>query len=207
MATSLTPHSQNGGATPKAGNMTCSVAHTAPKWATPARIPLRPAAPIRPRTAPHDVPYPQWTRVEKRASSFSPLGSTPRTLAAASAGAELAGRPRSFISIVLERVIAAVPAAPAKSPLPTAAATSPSFILRSPLRPRFLLSEYHDEQGDHRNRFGLIETIPLILDLGELVDQVVLRLIWGQTFCDAFKDHQHVIGSAPASRERLLTPR
>jgi len=58
-------------------------------------------------------------------------------LAAASAGAELAGRPRSFISIVLERVIAAVPAAPAKSPLPTAAATSPSFILRSPSRQDF----------------------------------------------------------------------
>src|SRR5215210_3703348 len=200
MATSLAPHSQNGGATPKAGNMTCSVAHTAPKWATPARIPLRPAAPIRPRTAPHDVPYPQWTRVEKRTSSFSPLGSTPRTLAAASAGAELAGRPRSFISIVLERVIAAVPAAPAKSPLPTAAATSPSFILRSPSRLRFLLSAYHDEQGDHRTHFELIEMLPLILDLDELVDQVVL-LIWRQTrrqtFGDNFEDRRHATGARP----------
>src|SRR5919107_1596935 len=129
-------------------------------------------------------------------------GATPRTLGAASAGDELAGRPPSFISIVLERVIAAVPAAPAKSPLPTAAATSPSFILRSPLRPRFLLSAYHDEQGDHRKHLGLIETMPLILDPDELVDQVVLRLIWRQSFRDNFKDHQHTIGGAAPGRER-----
>jgi hypothetical protein len=39
-------------------------------------------------------------------------------LVAACARVELAGRPRTFISIVLERVIAAVPATPAKMPLP-----------------------------------------------------------------------------------------
>ncbi len=47
------------------------------------------------------------------AFASSSTGSTPSTLAAACAGVELAGRPRSFISIVLERVIAAVPATPA----------------------------------------------------------------------------------------------
>jgi hypothetical protein len=56
------------------------------------------------------------------------LGSTPRTLPAATAGALLAGRPLIFISAVLDTVIAAVPKSPAKSPLPTSAATSPSFI-------------------------------------------------------------------------------
>jgi hypothetical protein len=64
------------------------------------------------------------------------------------------------------------------------------------LRPRFLLSAYHDEQGDHRKHLGLIETIPLILGLDELVDQVVLRLIWRQTLGDTFADHQHAIGGA-----------
>src|SRR3712207_6383453 len=69
---------------------------------------------------------------EKRASAPSSTGWTPSTFAAACAGAELAGRPRSFISSVLETVIATVPAAPANNPLPTAAATSPSFVVTSP---------------------------------------------------------------------------
>src|SRR5947209_2517732 len=63
----------------------------------------------------------------KRASEASSLGSTPSTLAAACAGAVLAPRLLSFISMVLDTVMAAVPAAPANNPLPTAAATSPSF--------------------------------------------------------------------------------
>src|SRR5919199_5205587 len=79
------------------------------------------------------VPYPQWTRLEKRASEASSLGSTPSTLEAARAGVVLAPRPLSFISMVLDAVIAAVPATPANNPFPTAAATSPSFICSSPL--------------------------------------------------------------------------
>jgi hypothetical protein len=54
------------------------------------------------------------------ASSEKP--SIARTFAAASAGAVLAGRPRSFISSVLETVMAAVPAKPATRPFPSAAA-------------------------------------------------------------------------------------
>src|ERR671914_536725 len=66
------------------------------------------------------------------AFASSSTGSTTSTLAAACAGVELAGRPRSFISIVLERVIAAVPATPAKILLPKAAATSPSLTRTPP---------------------------------------------------------------------------
>src|SRR5918998_5618195 len=68
---------------------------------------------------------------EKRAWALSSTGWTPSTFAAACAGAELAPRSRSFISTVLETVIATAPA-PANTPLPTAAATSPSLVLTSP---------------------------------------------------------------------------
>jgi hypothetical protein len=47
----------------------------------------------------------------------------PSTLAVARAGALLGARPRSLASIVLEIVIAAVPATPATSPLPMLLAT------------------------------------------------------------------------------------
>ena len=42
----------------------------------------------------------------------------PSNLAVARAGAELAGRPRSFASSVLDSVMAAVPAKPATRPRP-----------------------------------------------------------------------------------------
>src|SRR5205807_1017561 len=51
----------------------------------------------------------------------SPIGSTPRTFAAARAGALLGGLSLNFISIVLESVMQAVPTTPAARPLPTAA--------------------------------------------------------------------------------------
>src|SRR5215210_2589835 len=123
----LHPHSVSGGVTPSAGSITCSLPQTAPKCAAVAAGPESPAAARSPRTPPHTVPYPQWTRLEKRASLSSSIGWTPSTLVAACAGAGLAGRPRSFISIVLEIVITAVPAIPAKIPLPKAAAISPIF--------------------------------------------------------------------------------
>src|ERR671916_2020233 len=69
---------------------------------------------------------------EKRACALSSTGWTPSTFAAACAGVKLASRSRNFISTVLKTVIATVPAAPANNPLPTAAATSPSFVLTSP---------------------------------------------------------------------------
>jgi len=47
-------------------------------------------------------------------------GRAPSSFAATSSGAELGGRPRSFISAVEEIVIATVPAAPATSPRPSA---------------------------------------------------------------------------------------
>src|SRR5215204_242623 len=128
MATSSLPHSQKGGATPRAGSISCSLPQSAARWAAVAAGPERPAAARSPRTPPHAVPYPQWVRLEKRAREASSTGSTPSTFAAAWAGAELAGRSRNFISRVLDTVITAVPATPANSPLPTAAATSPSLV-------------------------------------------------------------------------------
>jgi hypothetical protein len=57
--------------------------------------------------------------VAKRRSSVSLLNfSIPSTFSAALAGAELASRPRTFISIVLDTVIAAVPTSPATNPEP-----------------------------------------------------------------------------------------
>ena len=109
MATSFAPHSVSGGVTPRVGSITCSLPQTAPRCAAVAAGPESPAAARSPRAPPHAVPYPQWTRLEKRVFASSSTGSTPSTLAAAYAGVELAGRPRTFISIVLERVIAAVP--------------------------------------------------------------------------------------------------
>jgi hypothetical protein len=50
------PQVQNGGATPRAGSITESEPHTAPKWAAVAAGPSRPAAKIKPRTAPQPVP-------------------------------------------------------------------------------------------------------------------------------------------------------
>src|ERR687884_250051 len=144
MATSFAPHSVSGGVTPRVGSITCSLPQTAPRCTAVAAGPESPAAARSPRAPPHEVPYPQWTRLEKRASDSSSTGSTPSTLAAACAGVELAGRPRTFISIVLERVIAAVPTAPAKIPLPKAAATFPSFTRIPPyLLPSLLLGRYY----------------------------------------------------------------
>ncbi|KKL28556.1 hypothetical protein LCGC14_2373970, partial [marine sediment metagenome] len=59
------------------------------------------------------------------------FGSMPSVFAAAVAGTELAGRPRRFISSVLETVIEAVAATPANSPFPTALASSRTFISAS----------------------------------------------------------------------------
>src|SRR3954466_124965 len=53
----------------------------------------------------------------------------PRTFAVASAGAVLAGRWRSFCSIVLDTVMAAVPAKAAARPLPTFCATCLTLTL------------------------------------------------------------------------------
>src|ERR671914_625664 len=55
----------------------------------------------------------------------------PRTFSAAFAGEELASRPRTFISMVLETVIAAVPASPANKPFPMLCA---SVVIICPLR-------------------------------------------------------------------------
>ena len=93
MATSFAPPSVSGGVTPSAGSITCSLPHTAPRCAAVATGPESPAAPRSPLAPPHALPYPQWTRLEKRASLSSSMGWTPSTLVAACAGAELAGRP------------------------------------------------------------------------------------------------------------------
>jgi hypothetical protein len=55
------------------------------------------------------------------------------------AGAELASRPRTFISIVLDTVIAAVPTSPATNPVPMLCATLLTITLppgSSPCRGR-----------------------------------------------------------------------
>src|SRR5436305_7480131 len=54
------------------------------------------------------------------------------TLPAASAGAVLGGRLRSFISMVLAIVIATVPTKPAINPLPTSVAISRNTLIASP---------------------------------------------------------------------------
>src|SRR5919199_788048 len=93
-----------------------------------------PVAPSSPRTTPQPVPYPQWLRSLKRAFAMSSSNSLiPSTLVVARAGAELAARPRSLASSVLESVMAAVPAKPATSPLPTApASVLAAFLIRRP---------------------------------------------------------------------------
>jgi hypothetical protein len=51
---------ERGGVTPNAGSITCSLPHTAPKWATVAAVAESPVAAARsPRAPPHALPYPQ----------------------------------------------------------------------------------------------------------------------------------------------------
>src|SRR5215210_3250363 len=128
VAVAFPPYLNTGAETSSAGKTTCSAPHTNPRCAAVANGPESPADARRPRTPPQPVPYPQWTRLENCASDSSSFGSTSSTASAASAGVWLAPRPLSFISRVLDTVIAAVPAAPANRPLPKSAATSPMLI-------------------------------------------------------------------------------
>src|SRR5215203_2998780 len=125
----LEPYLNTGAETSSAGKTTCSAPHTSPRCAAVATGPESPTEARSPRAAPQAVPYPQWTRLENRASAPSSSGSTFRTFSAASAGVWLALRPLSFISSVLDTVITAVPATPANIPLPTFAAMSPILVL------------------------------------------------------------------------------
>src|SRR5919112_4549405 len=129
VAVALEPYLNTGAETFSAGKTTCSAPHTSPRCAAVATGPESPAEARSPRAAPQAVPYPQWTRLENRASAPSSSGSTFRTFSAASAGVWLAPRPLSFISSVLDTVITAVPATPANSPMPTFAAMSPMLVL------------------------------------------------------------------------------
>src|SRR5215208_1756492 len=129
VAVAFEPYLNTGAETSRAGRTTCSAPHTSPRCAAVATGPESPADARSPRTAPQPVPYPQWTRLENRASASSSSGSTFRTFSAASAGVWLAPRPLTFISSVLDTVITAVPATPANSPLPTFAAMSPILVL------------------------------------------------------------------------------
>src|SRR5215210_2810921 len=125
VAVAFPPYLNTGAETSSAGKTTCSAPHTNPRCAAVANGPESPADARRPRTPPQPVPYPQWTRLENRPSDSSSFGSTSSTASAASAGVWLAPRPLSFISSVLDTVIAAVPARPANNPLPKFAAMSP----------------------------------------------------------------------------------
>ena len=58
--------------------------------------------------------------------------SMPSTFRAAFAGARLGSRPRIRCSTVLDTVIAAVPASPAASPMPTFAANVAAFMTGAP---------------------------------------------------------------------------
>src|SRR5215210_4430153 len=131
VAVAFPPYLNTGAETSSAGKTTCSAPHTNPRCAAVATGPESPAEARSPRIAPQPVPYPQWTRLENRASAASSSGSTFRTFSAASAGVWLAPRPLSFISSVLDTVITAVPARPANRPLPKSAATSPRLVLIS----------------------------------------------------------------------------
>src|SRR5215210_7319113 len=128
VAVAFPPYLKTGAETSRAGKTTCSAPHTSPRCAVVATGPESPADARSPRSPPQPVPYPQWTRLENWPSDSSSFGSTSSTASAAWAGVSLAPRPLSFISRVLETVIAAVPAAPAKRPLPKSAATSPMLI-------------------------------------------------------------------------------
>jgi hypothetical protein len=88
MANSFAPHSVSGGVTPSTSSITCSLPQTTPRCAALAADPESPAAARSPRAPPHAVPYPQWTRLEKRAFASSSTGSTPTTLAAACSGVD-----------------------------------------------------------------------------------------------------------------------
>ena len=98
-----------------------------PACVAAAFLPHGPASEMNPLGTPQTVPHVQWTRFEKDSLSFCPLGSTPSKSAAMSPGPMLGSRSLNFISICWERVTAAVPASPAKSPFPNAAATSASI--------------------------------------------------------------------------------
>jgi len=111
------------------GSMTSSLPQTAAKCTVAAMGARRPSTP---RRVPQDVPYPQWTTLENLAAAPSARGSRPSTLRAASAGTVLGSRLRSRASAVLESVTAEVPMAPATRPLPSAAAKSPTLMVRVP---------------------------------------------------------------------------
>jgi hypothetical protein len=73
--------------------------------------------------------------LKRAAARSSSNEAIPSTLAVARAGVSLGLRRRALASSVLERVIAAVPAKPAKRPFPTALASVPATLaLRSEAR-------------------------------------------------------------------------